>query len=248
MTQLLNAVVDVHDVMRCCVEVRAKVAAKRLGLGLPSVKGENNSMKNSFSRFLSFVVFVGLLFAYPASQAIESSFVYHQLAMKDLDEMTAYVKEQIKASKGESADRIEVLRKTLFTIFARPDEDGMIDKIIGPLRSEIDEHATWELLIRDVATSATRLLMDPQSAKGPEQVTNAIVLQNVIAMLKPAGRRKGWERNVLSKIAEAEIKLTKASRDERKLRLMKDTQSPSTMADQVLGPAKDVESQNEDEE
>lgn len=210
--------------------------------------GENKPMKNRISRLLPFAVFAALLFVQTPLHAIQSSFVYHQLAMKDLDEMTAYVKEQIKASKADGADRTEVLRTTLFTIFARPDEDGMIDKIIGPLRTEIDEHVSWELLIRDLATAATSLLQDPRSAKGPEQVTNAIVLQNVIAMLKPAARKSGWERQVLNKIAEAGIKLTKASRDERKLRLMKDTQSPSTMAEQVLGPAKDPESQDDDEE
>lgn len=179
---------------------------------------------------------------------VEPSQVYHQLAMKDLDEVTAHVKERIKASRAENADRNEILKATLFTVFARPDEDGMIDKVVGPLRSEIDEHASWEQFVRDLVNDSVRILLDPQGKKGAEQVTHAIFLQNIVATLKPAARRGGWEQQVLRKIAQADIRLTKASRDERKLRLMKDTQSPSAMAQQALGPAKGPENLDDDDD
>lgn len=165
--------------------------------------------------------------------------VYHQLAMRDLDEVSLYVREQIKLSREGHESRLDVLKRAVFTVFSRPDEDGMIDKVVGPLRSEIDEHATWEQVFRELVPESTSTLNDPKSLSGAMQVTHAVFLQNVISHVKPKARPGTWERDVLQVIADAKIRLSKASRDERKLRVMKDVQSPSAMAEQALRQRRD---------
>ena len=66
------------------------------------------------------------------------------------------------------------------------------------------------------------------------QVTYALFLENTIAHLKPAAKEDGFAKKMIEKIAKAEIVLTKEAIHERKLRLMRESKSPSDIATEVL--------------
>lgn len=161
--------------------------------------------------------------------------VYHRLALKDLDQMTDLVQEGIRESRKDPAQAMQDLQATLFAVYGRPDDDGMIDKVIAPLRSEIDEVSNWDEAISKLVDGSIAALKNPRGLSPAMQVTHAIVLQNVIVELKPGARRDVADYDLLARIRDSKIELTKEARDERKLRTMKDPPSPSVLAAHALG-------------
>jgi hypothetical protein len=165
----------------------------------------------------------------------EPSQMYNDLALKDLDQMADMVKKKIKQSKQASSDKVGPLREALQEVFSRPDEDGMIDKVVGSLRSELDENEAWDTSLNALADEAINALKDPpKEMKANLQVTYAIFLQNLVGYLKPQSKADGFERTLLTKIRDAEIKVTKAARNERRVRSIKGLASPSETAARVL--------------
>lgn len=159
---------------------------------------------------------------------------YHQLALKDLDQMAALVKNKIKdAHQSPDSTDMAPLKEAVRDVYSRPDDDAMIEKVIGPLRSEIDDLDGWDTVMTELVDESLATLKNPKGVKADEQVTHIIFLQNVIATLKPK-KEGGVAKKLLEQIRDAKIENSKEIRDERKLRMMKDAASPSDVAAQVL--------------
>lgn len=172
----------------------------------------------------------GLLWANP-------EVVYHQLALKDLDQMTTLVNQAVLESKEEDGD-LAPLKTALRTVLSRPDEDFMIDKVIGPLRQELEELGEWEKVMNELVDESLSVLNKPKGQSPAVQVTHSVFLTNVISQMKPRAAEKGFERKTLEKIQKADVRLSKQMRDERNLRMMKDSASPSVLAEQALSAPK----------
>jgi hypothetical protein len=165
-------------------------------------------------------------------------FTYHKLALKDLDQMNSLVSDKIKESKKSSSGKIVPLKEGLQAVLGRPNEDGMVDKVINPLKNELDDHDAWEKTIEELAQEALNALKIPKNFKPDVQVTYAIFLENLIAELKPLAHKGGFERKIIQKISDAKVEVSKESQKERKLRLMKNPISPSEVASLVLQSTK----------
>lgn len=159
---------------------------------------------------------------------------YAQLALRELDQMTELVNARIKESQMAQEDKFTPLKAGLLEVYGRPNEDGMIDKIVSPLRNEIEEVDTWERAVTEVTNDAVMVLKNPQDHKPAVQVTYAVFLENIIGEMKPRVKHGGFEKTLMESIRDANIELSKAMRDERKLRMMRDTSSPSQQARQIL--------------
>lgn len=184
-------------------------------------------MKTIVSVFLP-IFMAGLLWATPPQ-------TYSQLVLKDLDQMTELVDEKIAESKAEGGD-VAPLRAALQIVLSRPDDDFMVDKVIGPLRQALDENEAWESTLESVVDEAVKAMKNPKDLSASVQVTYAVLLTNVISQLKPRAQKAGFERKMIEKIRDARIVLTKKMRDDRKLRMMKDAPSPSQIAEEALTP------------
>jgi hypothetical protein len=66
-------------------------------------------------------------------------FNYHQLTLKNLDQMNTLVKNKIKESKSAYSGKAVPLKEALQSVLSRPDSDDMISKIIDPLRNKLDK-------------------------------------------------------------------------------------------------------------
>lgn len=184
-------------------------------------------MKTLSSIFLPMFL-AGVLWAGPEKP-------YHQLALMDLDEMTIYVQKKIEASaQGDS----EPLRQALQTVLSRPDEDFMVDKVLGPIRQALEERDLWEETLGSLVDESLSVLKKPAKIPAPMQVTYSVFLSNVVSQMKPHATEKGFERKALEKIRDADISLTKEMKADRQLRMMKDSLSPSVQAEQALGKTK----------
>lgn len=179
--------------------------------------------------FLAFLVVL-------ASQGVSAEpLAYHQLAIKDLDEMVVLVKEKIQDARKDGGADMEPLKEGIRLVFSRPDSDGMIEKVVGPLRSEVEESGDWDATLAGLVDESIAVLKDPEGVKGDMQITHILFLQNVIASMKPKAKTPGAARSMIERIRDAKLELSKEARQERELRTMKATASPSEMADKVLG-------------
>lgn len=160
-------------------------------------------------------------------------FPYSRLATKDLDQMNKLIQEKIKESKQSRGDRTIPLKEALQAIYSRPNEDFMIEKIIAPVKNELDELDGWEKSIKALVKEATGALKNPKAFKVTAQVTYAIFLENLIAEFKPKLNEE-FEKGIVTQIRDAKIEITKEAINERRLKMMKELRSPSEIADLAL--------------
>jgi hypothetical protein len=166
----------------------------------------------------------------PSSAA--TLYVYSRLQLKDLDEMNKLVQGKIRDAR-KSGDKIPPLRDAMQAVYSRPNEDFMIEKIVGPLRTELEDADAWENTLRSLVDEAVKALSEPKGFKPEAQVTYAIFLENILAELKPDANRP-FEKSIITQIRDAKIELTKQEIQERTLRVMRKVKSPSEIAEQIL--------------
>jgi hypothetical protein len=179
---------------------------------------------------ISSVASAGLLYNYP------------QLLPMDLDQMNHLVKKKVAEYKKDGSTQI--LKEAVQAVYSRPNDDGMIEKIIVPLRNELDENDNWEPVMESLVQEAIGAMKNPKAFKPVVLNTYAVFLENVIADYKPFAEKPGHERKMIEKIRDAKIELTKAEEDERKLRTMSNHKSPSEIATSVMEDVKKVQADN----
>jgi len=160
-------------------------------------------------------------------------FSYNRLALKDLDQMNHLVLEKIKEAKGAGGNKTVPLKEALQAVFSRPNEDFLIEKVLPPLKNELEELGGWEHSVKALVKEALGALGNPKAFKPEAQVTYEVFLENLVSELKPKVSET-FERSVIAQIRDAKIVLTKEAVSERKLRMMKDSISPSDLAQTVL--------------
>lgn len=165
-------------------------------------------------------------------------FTFSELTTKDLEQMSKIVKTKIAESRRSDGDKVIPLKEALQAVLSRPNTDGMIEKVMGPLRSELDDHDSWEKSLRELTDESLMALRKNSAFKGRYQVTYLIFLENIITELLQPAVDNGFERALLEKIRDSDIDISKDAAKERTLRMMKQSPSPSEIAKKVLADAK----------
>ena len=147
--------------------------------------------------------------------------------------MSKLVQKKVAESRKEKGDKTIPLKEGLQAVYSRSNEDFMIEKVITPIRTELEEQESWEPVIESLVKEALGALKNPKAFKPVVQVTYLIFLENMISELKPRVDQK-FENRILTQIADGKIELTKEAANERRLRVMKESKSPSEIAREVL--------------
>lgn len=176
---------------------------------------------------------ISCLFAVSLAQA-GLLFSYHQLTLKNLDQMNTLVRNKIKESKAAYSGKTVPLKEALQSILSRPNADDMISKIMDPIRNQLDQEDAYEKIFEELIQEAINALKNTKNFKRDVQVTYAIFLENTLAELKPDIKENSFELKMIKKIADSQIELTKDARKERQLRLMSEGTSPSELAKIIL--------------
>lgn len=167
-------------------------------------------------------------------------FNYSQLALKDLDQMNKLVSDKVAEAKKSSSGKAVPLKEALQAVYSRPNDDEMIEKIVSPLRSNLDELESWEKTISQLTDEAINALKNPRAFKPVVQTTYIVFLENLLSEIKPYMKNDGFERKIAERIRDAKIEVSKEAVSERKLRMMKDTTSPSEIAGKILAESSQV--------
>lgn len=174
-----------------------------------------------------------VLLVFPNLSKAGLLFQYNQLMLKDLDQMDKILRDKIKEAKKTRGDKVIPLKEALQAVYSRPNEDDMIDKIIGPLKHELNELESYEDVVRELVTEAIGALKNPRAFSPVVQVTYVVFLENILAEFKPKTDSK-FESDIIKQIRDAKIETTKEAKKERKLRVMKELASPSDIAAGIL--------------
>ena len=191
-------------------------------------------MKYTFQTFLSVLLFLSF-----QSASAGLLFTYHQLALKDLDAMTKLVQSKVKESKRSGSGKVVPLKEAYQAVMSRPDDDGLIEKVVGPLRNALEDIEEKDRITQDLIQEALNALTNTKNFKADVQVTYWIFLENTIADLKQnlstsEDVKSSFEYRMLDKIAKAKLEITDKAKQERTLRMMKSTNSPSEVAAKIL--------------
>jgi hypothetical protein len=152
--------------------------------------------------------------------------------------MNELVENKVEESKKSYAGKEVPLKEALQAVYSRPNDDDLIEKVAGPLRTQLDELDAWEKVLSQLTDEAMNALKNPKAFKPVVQTTYVIFLENLLSELKPYLKSAGFERTLAERIRDAKIEVSKEASNERKIRTMKTTTSPSDIAAQILSTIK----------
>lgn len=187
---------------------------------------------------------VMLLFSFSAFSI--QKFKYNELQIKDYDEMTnkvnAYIAESQKLAikyqeegddEGGDQAAIDKLSEALAYILSRPDKDNMLAKLLPAVRKELINYNAFETSLSLAVTDAITAI---QSKKLPAtyRATSVFVLENVMSQVQPLVTTSKEMRSIVEKIRDSKLEVPSDVMNDRKLKSMFNTSSPSKTAEKIL--------------
>lgn len=199
------------------------------------MKNTSKIIISSLSIVLSSLFFVNCASSPTTDEPSQIRYGYNQLKLLDLDQMTSILTK--KANEAKSRGGYEPLYHGLFICFGRPNEDGMIEKVLPIVKNPLEEANEYSNALSQLTEHAIFAMQNP-NIRATDQVTYGIILENLIAELKPEfikqyDNRK-FESELIEKIAASKVQYSDKARSERKLNIMKTTPSPSIIAQNLL--------------
>lgn len=160
---------------------------------------------------------------------------YKQLKIIELDQMMEMMFE--KSEEAKQTDDVQKLREGAQIAYSRPNEDRMIDKIISVVKNPLEDKDEWESTLKSIVHQNIFRMTD-KSLKPVEQVTAGVILENVIADLKPDFVKQyetgGFETSIIEKIAKTDVAYSKEALQERRLNLMRSMMTPQEIAQKLI--------------
>lgn len=134
------------------------------------------------------------------------------------------------AESSTPSANVTPLKEALQAVYSRPNLDDMIQKVIAPLRTALENVDAWEKTTSSLIDEGLANLKNPKKVKPRVQATYAIMLDNFVNEFRVYADADGFEKKMLEKIKKADIDLSKEARAEIKLRVLKEPVSPSELA------------------
>lgn len=189
-----------------------------------------------------YLLLLSSFFIGPLSQAQIYPHKFTELQIKDYDQMTEIVEENISESKAlaikyqdEGADEegdkaaIEKLRQALRIILSRPNKDNMVAKLAPNVRTELNNYSAFESSMQFLAVEAVRALQN-DTLPVVQRSTAVFVLENILSEIKPHLAKNKDFRTIAKLIHEANLKIPDKVAANRKLTSMDPTPDLSKIA------------------
>lgn len=166
---------------------------------------------------------------------IQSTISYRNLATLDLDQVNDLV--QLKLNDFAKQNNVQALKEAALIIFSRPDDDGVVEKVLSNIRNPLEEENEWQNTVVALVRQSVETIRNDQ-ASAADQVTAGVTLENIIAELKPAYIKQyktgGFDTDVINHIAESGAHYSKAASNERGLYLMRNNLDPVQLAKKIV--------------
>lgn len=167
-------------------------------------------------------------------ERVQTPMSYKSLATLDLDQMNDLV--QVKLNEYAKQNNLQALREAAMIVLARPDDDGMVEKILSSIRNPLEEEGQWQPTVEALVRQGVETLQNREATQ-TDQVTSGIILENIIAEFKPVYTKQyqtgGFETNIINFIADSDVAYSKSASKERGLYLMRNNLNPSQIAKKI---------------
>lgn len=177
----------------------------------------------------------------PKNDTSQLRYTYSRLKVMDLDEMNDIMQEQVRYFKRTNDP--EALKEGLLICLSRPDEDSLVEKVVGTVRNPLEDNDLWDETVENLINESILAIQDP-SRSSVDQVTYSIMLENLISEMRPEFIKQykspGFETRMIEKIAAAHTELNAGAKAERKLNLMKGSFTASQVAQKLLDKRDEV--------
>lgn len=168
------------------------------------------------------------------------------LLIKNSDQVSEMIRlkirkaQKIQGKQEESEDgeiqaepeALDNLRDALRIALSRPDQDGARSNLYGRVRRELVDLNSLDLVLMELTEEA---IAELRTQDGPRRTATYIVLlENMMAELKPESMDNVNYRKIFERIRDAKITITDKARVANLLRSMSVPVSPSTTAEKML--------------
>ena len=159
-------------------------------------------------------------------------FVYHRLAMKDLEQMDLYLRGEITKANREPELKFDYFLEATVTIFSRPNFDDLIEKIVPTLENALRENQLLDKVYEHFVNDTLNHIKDP--AQNEEAIiTYVIALENWVTYFKRKLNQEPYP-SLFKKIADQKIELKKSWIKSAKIQMPYDLKNPSALASELL--------------
>lgn len=183
----------------------------------------------------------------PASAWTKVEYDSQQLLMKNAEQVTNIVRKKMqKAQEEQKAQEIdddegikaepgaiEALKDAMRIVLSRPDQDGARGTLYANLRRELLDLNSYNEVVLELGREGIEALRN-SSTSTRHQATYVLMLENLMAEIKPDVETNATFRKVIEEIRDADIQLTKALKNRELLRSMSKPVSPSETAAKIL--------------
>lgn len=181
---------------------------------------------------------LSLTFIISVKPAAAKVYDYKQLQSKDYDEMIAIVRTQIKQSKKSAAEdddsaAVFHLKEGLRIVMSRPNTDNLIPKLLPELRKELVQFEAYDGQMVELVDEAVDRVTDDKASTA-DRTSALFMLENIMAEIKPELSTNEKYKAVYEKIRDAKIKVPVEVKNDRKVRGMFQSESPSEKAQKIL--------------
>lgn len=169
------------------------------------------------------------------------------LRMKNAEQLNALVLKKIKKAEDiqkkqdvdddlgivAEPDAIEALQEALMIVLARPDQEGARANAFARVRRELTDLNSFDQVIKDVVKESINGLKE-KSTPVREQATYIVILDNLMAEIKPDVGSNALFKKLVEDIRDAKIEISDKVRSQQLLRSMTRPVSPSKTAETIL--------------
>jgi hypothetical protein len=168
------------------------------------------------------------------------------LLIKNSDQVSEMIRlkirkaQKIQSKQDESEDgeiqaepeALDNLRDAMRIALSRPDQDGARSNLYSRVRRELVDLNSLDLVLMELTEEA---IAELRTQDGPRRTATYIVLlENMMAELKPESMDNATFRKIFERIRDAKITITDKARVANLLRSMSVPVSPSTTAEKML--------------
>jgi hypothetical protein len=171
----------------------------------------------------------------------------NQLLMKNSEQIGELVKRKIQKAQSIQAkqtvdddrgivaepEAIEALEDATRIVLSRPDQDGTVSNMISRLRRELTDLGALDEVLENLTTEAIAALRS-DSTPTNHQYTYIVILENMMAELRPEVGTNPKFHRILERIRDADLELSDEVAAQQRLRSMTEPVSPSVTAAKIL--------------
>ena len=145
-------------------------------------------------------------------------------------------KQEVNDDEGLAAEpaAVDQLKDATRIVFARPDQDGSREHTFVRLRRELTDLNALDSVLRDLSAESINALRDGSPNSAREQATYIVVLENLMAEIKPEVSTNPAFKKIVEGIRDADIEIPDKVRSQQLLRSMNKPVSPSETAAKIV--------------